>query len=860
MGDRKLYVRGATYGTFRSADGSDYPAPATVERDFAAMAAAGFNAIRTYTPPPCWLLDAAQDHALYVMVGLPWEQHVTFLEERALGASIEARVREGVRACSGHPAVLCYAVGNEIPAPIVRWHGRRRIERFIERLHRAAKDEDPQALVTYANYPSTEYLDLSFVDLLCFNVFLEEEGPLEAYVARLQNLAGDRPLVISELGLDSTSHGEQAQATSLASQVRTAFAGGCAGAFVFSWTDEWHRGEEDVEEWSFGLVDRDRRPKPALRAVTEAIADVPFPRDLRWPRVSVVLCTCDGAATLSDCLDGLAQLDYPDYEVIVVDDGSTDASAEIARRFPVQLICTENRGLSSARNTGLRLATGEIVAYIDDDARPDPHWLMYLAATFRDSAHPGAGGPNVPPPGGGVVAESVARAPGGPIHVLISDRQAEHVPGCNMAFRVEALRALEGFDERFRVAGDDVDICWRMQDAGGTLGFSPAAMVWHRRRTSIRGYLRQQFGYGKAEALLERKWPERYSRRGDLRWSGHIYGGARRGIMRPSRIYYGVWGSGLFQSRHHATPGTLSTLPLMPEWYLLLVALAAITGYDLLRGLPLGAVPFLSVPVSLLVLAAFAGALVFQATAAAAAATRGQTRKLLRVLAITALLFALQPLARLAGRVLHGLTPWRRHGLATLVGLPRPRTMTIWSEIWRPLDERLERLESSLRSLEVPVCRGGAFDRWDVEARGGWLGGARVRSTLEEHGSGRQLVRFRIWPRCSPGAVGVIGLPAALALGALVAGAGALAVVLTVLALVLGLRALRDCGAATAAVQMAVEVHLQAESLIAAIAHRPPPDLAASAQSLNGASASRRRPPPVRLVRAEPDRSEEGAS
>ena len=105
-----------------------------------------------------------------------------------------------------------------------------------------------------------------------------------------------------------------------------------------------------------------------------------------------------------------------------------------------------------------------------------------------------------------------------------------------------------------------------------------------------------------------------------------------------------------------------------------------------------------------------------------------------------------------------------------------------------------------------------------------------------------------------------VGLPSALALGALVAGAGALAVVLTMLAAVLGLRALRDCGAATAAVQMAVAVHLQAESLMAAIAPRAPAALAASARSLNGASASRRHPPPVRLVRAEPVGSEEEAS
>src|SRR5207302_7221027 len=99
---------------------------------------------------------------------------------------------------------------------------------------------------------STEYLDLQFLDLVCFNVFLESQHRLEAYLARLQNLAGNRPLVMTEIGLDSLRNGEAAQAASLECQIRTAFAAGCAGAFVFSWTDEWHTGGREVEDWKFG--------------------------------------------------------------------------------------------------------------------------------------------------------------------------------------------------------------------------------------------------------------------------------------------------------------------------------------------------------------------------------------------------------------------------------------------------------------------------------------------------------------------------------------------------------------------------------------------------------------------------------
>src|SRR5690349_4961470 len=139
-GGEKLFVRGVTYGTFRlGPDGSESYDPARVESDFALMVSQGVNAVRIYTVPPRWLLDLALSQGLRVMIGLPWEQHVAFLESATTAASIEERVRAGVRSCAGHPAVLGYAIGNEIPSSIVRWYGRSRIESFLHRLYRAAK-------------------------------------------------------------------------------------------------------------------------------------------------------------------------------------------------------------------------------------------------------------------------------------------------------------------------------------------------------------------------------------------------------------------------------------------------------------------------------------------------------------------------------------------------------------------------------------------------------------------------------------------------------------------------------------------------------------------------------------------------
>ena len=798
-GSEKLFVRGVTYGTFcPSADGADFRAEAG-ERDFAGMANAGINAVRTYTVPPRWLLDAAQRHGLRVMVGLPWEQHVAFLDDPGRADSIECRVRAGVRACTGHPAVLCYTIGNEIPAPIVRWHGRHRVERFLERLYHAAKSEDPEGLVTYVNYPSTEYLSLPFLDFAAFNVYLESRDRLEAYLARLHNLVGDRPLVMAEIGLDSRQHGEGVQARVLDWQVRSVFAAGCAGAFVFAWTDEWYRGGYDIADWDFGLTERDRRPKPALASVRDAFAEIPFPPDLPWPRVSVVICSHNGARTIRDTLEGLRHLDYPDFEVIVVDDGSTDATAMIADEYDARLIRTENRGLSSARNTGMANASGEIVAYIDDDARPDPHWLTYLAAAFLTTEHAGIGGPNIAPPGDGPIADCVANAPGGPIHVLLTDQVAEHIPGCNMAFRKDRLQAVGGFDPRFRAAGDDVDVCWRLQERGWTLGFIPAALVWHHRRNSVRTYWKQQQGYGKAEALLEAKWPQRYNTLGHFSWAGRMYGKGLAEAIRPhaGRIYWGPWGSALFQSMYEPAPSLIASLPLMPEWWLVVVLLAALSVLGLFWS------PLLVA--ALLLLIALAAPLVQAAINTAHASFPSEPTtwtKRLSLRLLTFVLHLMQPAARLQGRLRFGLTPWRRRGWSGL-SVPRAQSTAVWNEHWRPAGARLEAIESRLQDAGTITRRGGDFDDWDIHVRGGLFAAARLLLAIEEHGSGHQLVRFRHWPAWSSLTL-VVPILIALAVAAWYDGRATVGSVLLTGALLVGARVLQEGAGATQAIRTAL--------------------------------------------------------
>lgn len=767
VGEEKFWVRGVTYGTFRPDENGDmYPPRDRVRADFAEMARRGFNAVRTYDVPPRWLLDVAAGSGLRVMVGL-WCEHVAFLDDRRRKRSIARRVRDGVRTLAGHPALLCYSISNEIPASIVRWHGRHRVERYLQQLYNVIKREDREALVTYVSFPTTEYLRLPFLDLVCFNVYLEDRQRLVSYLARLQNLSGDRPLLMGEIGLDSRRHGEIAQAETLAWQVRAAFDAGCCGTFVYAWTDEWFRGGHDIDDWDFGLTRRDRTPKPALNAVCDAYSHTPFPCDSTWPRVSVVVCSYNGEATIRDTLDGLQRLDYPHYEVIVVNDGSTDRTEEIASGYPVRVISTENRGLSNARNTGCNVATGEIVAYIDDDAYPDPNWLSYLALGFTRTDWVGVGGPNLPPMGDGALADCVANAPGGPVHVLLTDRVAEHIPGCNMAFRKSALQAIGGFDPVYRAAGDDVDLCWRLQERGGAIGFSASAVVWHHRRNSVRMYWKQQRGYGKAEALLERKWPQRYNAAGHLAWEGRLYGqGWTRSLATlGGRVYGGIWGSAPFQSLYSRRSNTWLELPLMPEWYIVVGALTILAILGILWPPLRWVTPLLAVAVALPVAQALLSARGAHLTSAPLAPHR---RAVLR--GVVAFLHLAQPLARLLGRIQHGLTPWRRRGVRGSRWALRI-TRSTWRESWAAPHQRLTALHEALKRSGAVVWCGGEYDGWDLTVRGGLLGTARLRFVAEEHGAGKQMLRFRLWPQVSKLALVVFAAAAALAAGAFYDGA-----------------------------------------------------------------------------------------
>src|SRR5262249_23887914 len=152
------------------------------------------------------------------------------------------------------------------------------------------------------------------------------------------------------------------------------------GTILFSWTDEWFTGGDEVFDLGFGIVTRERQPKKTYETLRGKICQdkstLPHRALSKAPFVSGVGCFFNRARKLAECLVSLGKINYPNYEVILVDDGSKDNTAQIAAQFPnIRYIHQENLGLSVARNTGAAAAKGEVLAYTDSDCMADPDWL-----------------------------------------------------------------------------------------------------------------------------------------------------------------------------------------------------------------------------------------------------------------------------------------------------------------------------------------------------------------------------------------------------------------------------------------------------------------------------------------------------
>ena len=744
-GDKKFFVKGVTYGPFKpDAEGNYLGRSEQVDVDLALMRQAGLNVVRIYHAPPSWFLDRCTEAGMRVLVTLPWEKHIEFLRERSIRRQITEAVRASVSKHAGHPAILGYLVGNEISSTMARWLGARRVIEFVEELIRIGRAIDPDALFSYATYPPTEYLLPQNADFCCFNVYLHNQRDFEGYLLRLQNLTGERPLILGEFGMDTIRHSQDEQAEMLGWHIDSVVKCGLAGTILFTWTDEWFTGGEEITDWAFGIVTRERQPKKAFCMLEGKLgrnnSALPHRSLPKAPFVSVIVCSYNGGSTLASCLDSLGKLNYPEYEVVLVDDGSTDDTSYIAAQFPwVRYIHQSNQGLSHARNTGATAAKGEVFAYTDSDCMVDPDWLYYLISTLVSGNYAGVGGPNVTPPARNWIQACVAAAPGGPSHVLLTDVVAEHIPGCNMAFYRWAFEGVGGFDTEYRKAGDDVDFCWRIQQAGWVIAFSPTAIVWHHRRFTLRAFLKQQDGYGEAESLLRFKHLIFFGPTGTAKWRGQIYGTPRFSwfINRPV-IYHGIFGEGFFQSIYPAPQSDVAAYLSSIEWFALTIFLFGLGIF-----LPaLRIVPYLMLGGTLCVALSY----MVRASIEPKFDTAG-ARLLVMFLAFV------QPLVRGFSRYFtwlhfkrtptsviraHEHLPERNRFMGSL------SRRVFWSEQGRDRHYLLGAIFELLDEEGWRYSTDSGWNEWDIQIYGNFWWSIALQTVTEYHGGGKCLTRVRL--------------------------------------------------------------------------------------------------------------------
>lgn len=235
--------------------------------------------------------------------------------------------------------------------------------------------------------------------------------------------------------------------------------------------------------------------------------------------VSVVIPVYNGASTLQAALRSLAAqtLDRGRYEVIVVDDGSADDSAAIARSCGARTIVQRNAGAPAARNAGIREAAGEWIAFTDADCVASRGWLAaLLAAAKAQSGSIGAAGKTI-----GFRSEAPAARFVDLMGGLDASRYLQHqrfpfAPTANALYRRAYLLEAGGFDERYATY-DACDLHARVaRKFPGAFPYEPRALIMHKHRDSWRAYWRQQFFYGVGYAQFV------LAHRDEIRWNARL--------------------------------------------------------------------------------------------------------------------------------------------------------------------------------------------------------------------------------------------------------------------------------------------------------------------------------------------------
>jgi glycosyltransferase involved in cell wall biosynthesis len=224
-------------------------------------------------------------------------------------------------------------------------------------------------------------------------------------------------------------------------------------------------------------------------------------------KVCALVCVYNGADTIGRCIESLLEQDYPKefYEIIVVENGSTDKTTEIVEQYPVRLFHSPVRGLSPARNYGIAQTDADVIVFTDADCIAVPNWVSDLAKPFEDPKVGGVGGPIRDYVHPDRSFEEMFAEECKPLVTYISGENEflPHLTGANCSYRRSMLNQIGNFNARLPT-GEDIDIAWRIQlEAGGKIVYAPDAIIYHHHRSSREGLARQYRQYGFGEIMLD---------------------------------------------------------------------------------------------------------------------------------------------------------------------------------------------------------------------------------------------------------------------------------------------------------------------------------------------------------------------
>jgi glycosyltransferase involved in cell wall biosynthesis len=224
------------------------------------------------------------------------------------------------------------------------------------------------------------------------------------------------------------------------------------------------------------------------------------------PTVSIIIGVYNGADTIAVCLESLLSQDYPTdaYDIIVVENGSTDNTTEIVERYPVRLYHNSVRGLAAARMFGIARSEADIVVFTDADCIAASNWLSELVEPYTN--------PEIGGVGGAILAwrhadRSTVEMFCDEVSPLVNFVSGEneflpHLYTANASYRRSLLDQIGGFSQL--VTSQDVDVAWRIQlQTGAKLHYAPKAIIYHHHRATRTGLARQYRRYGFGEILLD---------------------------------------------------------------------------------------------------------------------------------------------------------------------------------------------------------------------------------------------------------------------------------------------------------------------------------------------------------------------